>query len=253
LGEPINPIDYKGIYDMDTSLATGEYLKLEREANVSTDDQYMADLKDFYENSSNMSLTAIDRIPLRKWGVVDQQKIQQSPETIIFSRIEFTNDKKQFTFYSNSSQANALDILLTGEALQILRSNDKKRKIDKISLDKENQFDKISKYGPQITRYERDPERLTPSQQSLMEEARKSNWSEEERMRLESLLTTRNVFRGRLARKYTKQIRELIREGESLKAADVFNKIKAILPEGTKEKITVRKVDSLLGFVRNNK
>lgn len=253
LGEPINPIDYKGIYDMDTSLATEEYLKLEREADVFTDDQYMADLKDFYENSSNMSLTGIDRIPLRKWGVVDQQKIRQSPETIIFSRIEFSNDQKQFTFYSNSSQANALDVLLTGEALQILRSNDKKRKIDKISLDKENQFTKILKNGPQITRYERDPERLTPSQQSLLEEAHKCNWSEEDRKRLESLLTTRNVFQGRLARKLTRQIREFIRGGEFLKVADVFNKIKAILPEGTKEKITVRTVDSLLGFVRDNK
>ena len=253
LGEEINPIDYKGIYDQDSSLATEEYLKLEQEADVFTDDQYIADLKDFYENSSGMTLTSIDKIPLGKWGVVDQQKILQSPQAIVFTRIEFTNGKDQFTFYRNNSQANAIDVLLTGEALQILRSSDKKRELDKISLDKEKQFEIVVKNGPQITRYERDPERLTPSQISLMEEARTSNWSAEDRQRLESLLTTRNVFQSRLARKLTKEIREVIKEGKYSKVPDVLNKIKEILPPEAKEQVRVKSINPLFGFARDNK
>ena len=252
LGEEINPIDYKGIYNQDSSLATEEYLRLEQEADVFTDDQYIADLKDFYENSSNMTLTSIDKIPLGKWGVVDQQKILQSPEAIVFTRIEFTNGKDQFTFYRNNSQANAIDVLLTGEALQILRSSDKKRVLDKISLSKEKQFEIVVKNGPQITRYERDPERLTPSQISLMEEARNANWSAEDRQRLESLLTTRNVFQSRLARKLTKEIREVIKEGKFSKVPDVLIKIKEILPPEAKEQIRVKMINPIFGFARDN-
>ena len=252
LGEEINPIDYKGIYNQDSSLATEEYLRLEQEADVFTDDQYIADLKDFYENSSNMTLTSIDKIPLGKWGVVDQQKILQSPEAIVFTRIEFTNGKDQFTFYRNNSQANAIDVLLTGEALQILRSSDKKRELDKISLSKEKQFEIVVKNGPQITRYERDPERLTPSQISLMEEARNANWSAEDRQRLESLLTTRNVFQSRLARKLTKEIREVIKEGKFSKVPDVLIKIKEILPPEAKEQIRVKMINPIFGFARDN-
>ena len=252
LGEEINPIDYKGIYDQDSSLATEEYLKLEQEADVFTDDQYIADLKDFYENSSNLTLTSIDKIPLGKWGIVDQQKILQSPEAIVFTRIEFTNGKDQFTFYRNNSQANAIDVLLTGEALQILRSSNKKRELDKISLNKEKQFETVEKNGPQITRYERDAERLTPSQVSLMEEARVAGWSVDDRQRLESLLTTRNVFQGRLARKLTKEIREVIKGGKLSKIPDVLNKIKEILPPEPKEQVKIKSINSIFGFARDN-
>ena len=253
LGEEINPIDYKGIYDQDSSLATEEYLKLEQEADVFTDDKYIADLKDFYEKSSDKILSNIDKIPLGKWGIVDPQKLLQSPEAIIFTRIEFTNGKDQFTFYRNNSQANAIDVLLTGEALQILRSNDKKRELDKITLNKEKQFEIVVKNGSQITRYERDPERLTPSQISLMEEARNSNWSPEDRQRLESLLTTRNVFQSRLARRLTKEIREVIKDGKLSKVPEVLNKIKEILPPEAKEHVRVKTINPIFGFARDNK
>jgi len=253
LGEEINPIDYKGIYDQDSSLATEEYLKLEQEADVFTDDQYIGDLKDFYENSSDMTLSSIDKIPLGKWGIVDPQKILQSPEAIIFTRIEFTNGKDQFTFYRNNSKANAIDVLLTGEALQILRSNNKKRELDKISLNKERQFEITLKNGPQITRYERDPERLTPSQISLMEEARVAGWGVDDRKRLESLLTTRNVFQSRLARKLTKEIREAIRDGKISRIPDVLDQIKDILPPEQNEQVVVKSINPIFGFSRDNK
>ncbi len=253
LGEEINPIDYKGIYDQDSSLATQEYLKLEQEADVFTDDQYIADLKDFYENSSNITLSSIDKIPLGKWGIVDQQRIPQSPETIVLTKIKFTNGKDQFTFYRNSSQANAIDILLTGEALQILRSNNKTRVVDRISLDKQKHFEVIKRNGPQITRYERDSERLTPSQVSLMEEARVAGWPVEDREKLESLLTTRNVFQSRLARKLTKEIREVIKEGKHSKIPVVLDKIKEILPTNTKELIAIESIYPIFGFARDNK
>lgn len=253
LGEEINPIDYKGIYDQDSSLATAEYLRLEQEADVFTDDQYISDLKDFYENASDFTHGVLDKIPVGKWGVVDREKSSQCPEAIIFTRIQFTNGIDQFTFYRNNSGANAIDVLLTGEALQILRSNSKKRELDKISLDKERQFEIVAKNGPQITRYERDLERLTPSQVSLMEEARASSWSAEDRQRLEALLTTRNVFQSRLARKLTKEIREVIKEGRYSKVPDVLNKIREILPQETREQVRVETISPIFGFVRDNR
>lgn len=253
LGEEINPIDYKGIYDQDSSLATQEYLKLEEKADVFTDDEYIADLKDFYENSSGEVLSAIDKIPKNKWGIVDAHNLLQSPEALIFTRIEFSNGKDQYTFYRNNYQANEIDVLLTGEALQILRSNDKKRVLDRISLDKQKQFDVVRKNGPQITRYERDSERLTPSQVSLMEEARVAGWSAGDRERLESLLTTRNVFQSRLARKLTKEIREVIKEGKLSKIPAVLDKIKDILPPDSKENIGIQSIQPIFGFARDNK
>jgi ERCC4-related helicase len=256
LGEEINPIDYKGIYDQDSSLATQEYLRLEQEADVFTDDQYIADLKDYYDNMGQDALSSIDKIPMEKWGIVDPKKVAQNPkipEAIIFTRIEFTNGKDQFTFYKNNSQGNAIGVLLTGEALQILRTNDKTRSLDKISLKKHEQFESVIKNGPQITRYERDTERLTPSQVSLMEEARIAEWTAEDRQRLESLLTTRNVFQSRLARKLTKEIREVIKEGKFSKVADVLNKIRDILPPETKEQVRAKSLTPIFGFARDNK
>jgi superfamily II DNA or RNA helicase len=253
LGEEINPIDYKGIYDQDSSLATQEYLRLEQEADVFTDDQYIADLKDYYDNMGQEALSGIEKIPMEKWGIIDSSKILQSPEAIIFTKIGFTNGKDQFTFYRNTLQANAIDLLLTGEALQILRSNDKKRSIDRISLDKKKQFEIVEKNGPQITRYERDTERLTPSQISLMEEARIAGWVVDDRQRLESLLTTRNVFQSRLARKLTKEIREVIKDGKYSKVPDVMNKIREILPPEPKEQVRVNSIHPIFGYARDNK
>lgn len=255
LGEEINPIDYKGIYDQDSSLATEEYLRLEREADVFTDDQYIADLKDYYDSLENVASNRIVLIPTEKWGIIDPQRVAQNlscPEAIIFTKIEFTNGKDQFTFYKNNSQGNALGVLLTGEALQILRSNDKTRQIDMISLNKSAQFESIIKNGPQITRYERDAERLTPSQISLMEEARIAQWTADDRQRLESLLTTRNVFQSRLARKLTKEIREVIKEGKHSKVADVLRKIRELLPPETKETIRAKSLTPIFGFAKNN-
>jgi len=253
LGEEINPIDYKGIYDQDSSLATQEYLRLEQEADVFTDDQYIADLKDYYDNMGQEALNSIEKIPVEKWGIIDSSKKLQSPEAIIFTKIGFTNGKDQFTFYRNTLQANAIDILLTGEALQILRSNDKKRSLDRISLDKKKQFEIVEKNGPQITRYERDAERLTPSQISLMEEARIAGWVVDDRQRLESLLTTRNVFQGRLARKLTKEIREVIKDGKHSKVPDVLNRIREILPPEPIEYVRVNSIHPIFGFARDNK
>jgi superfamily II DNA or RNA helicase len=256
LGEEINPIDYKGIYDQDSNLATQEYLRLEQEADVFTDDQYISDLKDYYENVGQEALISINKIPMEKWGIIDPQKVtlnSKIPEAIIFTRIEFTNGKDQFTFYKNNSQGTAIGVLLTGEALQILRTNYKNRSLDKISLKKYEQFDSVIKNGPQITRYERDTERLTPSQVSLMEEARIADWTAEDRQRLESLLTTRNVFQSRLARKLTKEIREVIKDGKFSKVADVLNKIKNILPPETKEQVKAKSLTPIFGYARDNK
>lgn len=251
LGEEINPIDYKGIYDQDSDFATQEYLRLEKEADVFTDDQYISDLKNFYENASSDELNTMTKIPLEKWGLIDSSKVLHSPEVVLFTKTEFSNSKDQFTFYRNNSSANAIDIMLTGEALQLLRSNNKKREKDHISINKNKHFEFVKRNGPQITRFDRDAERLTPSQNTTLEEAMSAGWSAKDRQRLESLLTSRNVFQGRLARKLTKQIREFIRDGERSKIDEVLNKIKDILPEN-KEQVKVKLVTPIFGFSRDN-
>lgn len=251
LGEQINPIHYKGIYDTDSDTATAEYLRLEKEADVFTDDQFISDLKHFREQVTQEAQDAIEKIPLSKWGVVDQSKIMQSPEVLVFSQSEFSNNQKQFTFYRNNKSSNALDVLLTGEALQVLRSNDRERKKDNISLDKKLHLEYVSKNGPQITRFDNHIQRLTPSQQTILDEAMTVGWSATDRARLESLLLTRNVFHGRIARKLTKQLREVIREGKLSERDSILGKIKKMLPEEM-QSVKVVSVNPIFGFARDN-
>ncbi len=251
LGEQINPIHYKGIYDTDSDTATAEYLRLEKEADVFTDDQFISDLKHFREQATPEAQSALEKIPLSKWGVIDQTKILQSPEVLIFSRSEFSNNQKQFTFYRNNKSANALDVLLTGEALQALRSNNQERKKDNISLDKKLHLEYVSKNGPQITRFDNNIQRLTPSQQTILDEAMTVGWSASDRARLESLLLTRNVFHGRIARKLTKQLREVIREGKLSERDEILEKIQKMLPE-EKKPVKVVSVSPIFGFSRDN-
>lgn len=251
LGEQINPINYKGIYNTDSDAATKEYLRLEKEADVFTDDQFISDLKHFREQATTEQQNAIEKIPAHKWGIVDQAKIMQSPEIIVFSQSEFSNNQKQFTFYRNNKNADALDVLLTGEALQILRSKNEERKKDSITLDKKLHFEYISKNGPQITRFDRNTERLTPSQQIILDEAMSIGWNAQDRARLESLLLTRNVFHGRIARKLTKKLREVIREGKTEERDAILEKIKKILPE-ERMQVKVVSVNPIFGFSRDN-
>ena len=252
LGEEINSIHYKGIYDEDSALATKEYERLEKEADVFTDDQYVIDLKKFYETASPEQLNILRKIPTHKWGVVDQSKSSLAPEVVLFTETKFSNNDSQFTFYRNNEKAEAIDLLLAGEALQILRSSDKTRELDKISLDKTKQFDYVVKYGPQIARYDRDAQRLTPSQTQILEEARIAGWSSIDREKLQKLLTTRNIFQERRARKFTRKIRELIKEGKKSQADEILNSIKKTLPD-IQEEIKVNSVNPIFGFVRDNR
>jgi len=252
LGEEINSIHYKGIYDEDSDLATKEYERLEKEADVFTDDEYIIDLKKFYETASDEQLNTLRKIPNHKWGVIDQSKSSRAPEVILFTKTEFSSGDSQFTFFRNNEKAEAIDLLLAGEALQLLRSNDKARQIDEISLNREEQFNNAIKLGPQIARYDRDSQRLTPSQNEILEEARVANWSSVDREKLQKLLTTRNIFQERRARKFTRKIRELIKEGKKSQAEDILNSIKKTLPD-IQEEIKVNSVNPIFGFVRNNK
>ena len=135
--------------------------------------------------------------------------------------------------------------------MQVLRSNNQERKKDNISLDKKLHLEYVSKNGPQITRFDNHIQRLTPSQQTILDEAMTVGWSATDRARLESLLLTRNVFHGRIARKLTKQLREVIREGKLSERDSILVKIKKILPEET-QSVKVVSVNPIFGFVRDN-
>ena len=86
-----------------------------------------------------------------------------------------------------------------------------------------------------------------------MEEARVAKWNVDDRERLESLLTTRNVFQSRLARKLTKEIREIIKEGKLSKIPAVLDKIRDILPPDPKEHVGVKSIRPIFGFSKDNK
>ena len=86
----------------------------------------------------------------------------------------------------------------------------------------------------------------------ILEEARLANWSSIDREKLQKLLTTRNIFQERRARKFTRKIRELIKEGKKNQAEDILNSIKKTLPD-IQEEIKVNSVSPIYGFVRNNK
>jgi flagellin-specific chaperone FliS len=109
------------------------------------------------------------------------------------------------------------------------------------------------KNGPQITRYEKDNERLTPSQISVLEEARQASWSPDDILKLENLLTSRNIFRNKLARKYTRELRETIKEGKILKVNDILNKLKKELSEENKEQVKIKSINPIFGFSRFNR
>jgi hypothetical protein len=132
-----------------------------------------------------------------------------------------------------------------------LRSNNKKRELDHISLDKKKHFEYVSKNGPQISRYERDAQRLTPSQTEILEEARLKEWSSSDRERLYKLLTTRNVFQERKARKYTRKIRELIKSGDRSQIDSILDEIYSILPESSPP-VKINYVQPIYGFARDN-
>jgi hypothetical protein len=76
-------------------------------------------------------------------------------------------------------------------------------------------------------------------------------WSATDRARLESLLLTRNVFHGRIARKLTKQLREVIRDGKLSERDEILEKIKKMLPE-EKKSVKVIFVNPIFGFSRDN-
>lgn len=250
LGEQVNPIHYKGIYDQDSDIATTEYLRLEKDADVFTDDQFISDLKYFKENATEEEINTIERIPLLKWGVIDQSK-SNSPEVMIFAKSYFSNNQQHFQFYLNGRKADALDMLLTGEALQLLRSSNKKREKDCITLSRESHFESVERNGLQITRFDNHIQRLTPSQQTVLDEAMDAGWNADDRSRLELLLVTRNVFHGRIARQLTKKLREVIREGKSIERDKILEEIKKVLPE-EKESVRVISINSIFGFSKNN-
>jgi superfamily II DNA/RNA helicase len=251
LGEQINPINYKGIYDADSDKATKEYLRLEKEADVFTDDLFVSDLKYFEEHATAEQKQALEKIPLRKWGVLDQSKIT-APEVIVFAEAEFSNDQKQYTFFRNNRNANAIDVLLSGEALSHLKSDNIERSKDKISIDKLHHMDYVAEMGPQITRFDPAERRPTQSQQTVLDEAFAVGWSAEDRVRLEQLLLTRNVFHGRIARKLTKELREVIRDGKISERDTILDKIRVMLPP-EKESVRIKEINPLFGFSRDNK
>jgi predicted house-cleaning noncanonical NTP pyrophosphatase (MazG superfamily) len=56
-----------------------------------------------------------------------------------------------------------------------------------------------------------------------------------------------------LARKLTKEIREVIKEGKLSKIPSVLEKIKDILPPESKEHVGIQFIRPIFGFARDNK
>ena len=257
LGEPINPIDYIGIYNQDSKLATDEYLKLEARAEVFTDDEHNEDLKDFYKTASDEMKRSLDKIPLEKWGIIDKQHILHAPEVTIFAKInkeEKANQEKEeeFAFYKTDRKGYALDMLLPREALQLLRSNDKTPYKDNISLDKQLLFEQVIKKVSHITPDQVEPRRLTSLEYSLIEDAKLAGWKPEDKENLERLLRTRNVFERRKIRQLSNFIKDSHKAGKSSIVKDTLKEIQQMLPDTINEPRQVTSIEPIFGFARDN-
>jgi hypothetical protein len=134
----------------------------------------------------------------------------------------------------------------------MIRSFSDKRSEDSISLDKNFHFKITSLNGPQITRFEVNNDRLTPSQSSLIDEAMHNGWDSAQREKLEKFLTSRNVFKNKAARKYTLHIRKLIRDGERSKIREIFDDIEAQFKDIEKSEVSIVSINTIHGFAKDN-
>lgn len=254
LGEQIKHIDFKGIYDSNDVTSSAAYEELEKESNVFSDDQFINDLKHFLNNSDESKKELIQKIPTGKWGALDNVKDKEFPaDSIVFAKSTFDNSRSLFTFYRNSFSGDKLGILLNGEALEFIKSDKQKRTIDKIKLDKEAQFNIVKENGMQITKYETNSDRLTPSQTSIIDEARNYGWDSELREKLEIYITSRNVFKSKAAAKYIRKIRKLIKDGDRSQAAKIFEDIKNEIDNVNEVEVKITSIDPIFGFAKDNK
>jgi len=251
LGEKIKHTNFKGIYATDELSASEAYKNLEHEADVFSDDKFINDLR-IYLKEDSQSIESIKKIPLKKWGIIDKNKDANKLDSIVFAQANFTNSKSIYTFYRNNLKGDQLGLLLNGEALEILRSFDKNRKKDNLNINKNLHFQVATTNGTQITRFEVNNNRLTPSQSSIMDEALNNGWDSDQREKLENFLTSRNVFQNKTARKFTLKIRKMIREGNRENIKEIFDEMENHFKDAKKLNIKIKSIDPIHGFARNN-
>ncbi len=225
LGEIENPLDYTGVYDNDEDKATQEYLKLEENAESFTDDQFVNDLKYFIQNATPEEKNRLTHIPLNKWGTINFEN-----KTLSLVEATFDNAQKTFSFvYSNMNDA--MDIMMRGEALKYLKSEDKIRSISTNTIDHEVFDKKIISIGKQLIKFAATKDSsLKPSEQKVSNLALSFyNWNQIEIDRLNESFRTRNIIESKKTRSIVRKINDAIRNNES--HDKYFEDLRKDLPE----------------------
>jgi hypothetical protein len=246
LGEVENPLDYTGVYDNDSEKATEEYIKLENNAESFTDDQFVQDLKYFLQNATEEEKKRLEHIPLNKWGQIDFFN-----KTLSLVEAKFDNNQSMFSFvYSNDS--GAMDIMMRGEALKYIKSEDKKRSRMQNSLDRETFEKQLKSVAKQLIKFSSSKDSsLKPSEQKVSDLALSFyNWNQLEIDRLNEFFRTRNIIESKKVRSLVRKISDAIRNNES--HDQYFAELRKFLPKEAPVPPRCIEVISYINFLNKN-
>lgn len=246
LGEVENPLDYTGVYDNDSEKATEEYIKLENNAESFTDDQFVQDLKHFLQNATEEERKRLEHIPHGKWGQIDF-----SNKTLSLVEAKFDNNQSAFSFvYSNDS--GAMDIMMRGEALKYIKSEDKKRLRAQNSLDRETFEKQLKSVAKQLIKFSSSKDSsLKPSEQKVSDLALSFyNWNQIEIDRLNEFFRTRNVIESKKVRSLVRKIGDAIRNNET--HDQYFEELRKSLPKEAPVPPRCTEVISYINFLNKN-
>lgn len=245
LGEIENPLDYTGVYDTDETKATLEYKKLEESMESFTDDQFINDLKNFLKNATPTEKETLKYIPVGKWG---QLMSPDGKKTIHLVEAKFDNDQKVKAFLYSTS-ADAMDILLQGEALKLIKSDNRDRVRLQNPLDLETFSTRLSVVGRQLVKFEATPDTsVRASEQKVSDLALNVySWSALEVSRLNDFYRTRNVLQSKELNKIVLKINAAARNNQMHNT--YFADLRKMLPierEATPRCVEIKELLNLL-------
>ena len=254
LGEDISSVSYKGIYNKNKAIASKVYLELENSVELFADDIYYYDLINFYNCSDKKDIDLLNRIPVKKWGILDiNNKNKNCPMIIVFSKITLSNNRERFVFFKKEDLNDQLDIMLETEALEFIKSEHKDNIRDTLSFSKTEQYSEIKDYGDSLLSYDKQNQTLTKSQINLLEIMYDNGYSDEKISKVRKLLTSENIIEKKHARKTITNINKLYKTKLNLNTIYELEKIISRAEKLHEELISVIKIEPLYGFYKVSK
>lgn len=243
-GEEIDPRSYTNLYSEDDKTATEEYGILKSKLDAFSEDKFLHDLKQFYENADSEEVRHMERIPFGSWGIIPDG-LEKPNDVLIFSRIQSEDGSSKEIFFGNDSNATGIDMLPITVALNMIRSEINDKQKDTISIDKEKHFEEVKIRGPQIARDTVIDQSLTPSKERVLGESSTHNWTAQDKDKLRATLSTRNILLGRRVSRLVKSITQALNNNEP--TDEYYVSLQKLLIEPT-EQPKITQVNTLLGY-----